>query len=496
MSPLPGKDDANQPDKSPKLTHLYISESLKIPLKSLEDRKKKVVNALNELSELDHQLTAMNKEGAGKPAARKASVPTQGPPVTNKKTVANVSDPPKKKLSVGKVATPHPPPPKPQEQSSKEKPKVQAQPSTDKLKTTQAAATHDTNAKDPKVKASHHQLASHPNQKKDEKTAPPASSQETKSVDSSVKRRTLANTDDGTLSKKQYGDEQLLAVPSASEKESVQNWVEKKIERVLILDMILTIIAAVLTALACYTLFRLPITIYSHHILKEIFLGSTDANVEAMGFKSPLGLRNVAPLPVANCCMYIFCLWVVYMMQYPKKGKPTQICLHKVNEWNHLKTKITLVSSALFGVVLSKPQQGGQGGRSPYYNPADKQASILRYDNVNNGDGTYQYAYETSNGIAAEEQGFLKNPGTNNEIQTARGSYQYYGPEGQLYRIVYTADENGFQAQGDHLPTPPPIPPEIQKSLDIIYANARQQQAQAGRPGQQRPQGYYSPPTN
>jgi len=157
---------------------------------------------------------------------------------------------------------------------------------------------------------------------------------------------------------------------------------------------------------------------------------------------------------------------------------------------------ITLVSSALFGMVLSKPQQGAAGGRSPYYNPADKQATILRYDNVNNGDGTYQYAYETSNGIAAEEQGFLKNQGTNNEIQTARGSYQYYGPEGQLYRIVYTADENGFVATGDHLPTPPPIPPEIQKSLDIIYANARQQTANAARPGQQRPQGYYSPPQN
>lgn len=72
-------------------------------------------------------------------------------------------------------------------------------------------------------------------------------------------------------------------------------------------------------------------------------------------------------------------------------------------------------------------QQTQQGGRSAYYNPADRQATIVRFVNDNSGDGNYQYAYETSNGIAAEEQGFLKNPGTNNEIQSARGSYQYYG---------------------------------------------------------------------
>lgn len=121
-----------------------------------------------------------------------------------------------------------------------------------------------------------------------------------------------------------------------------------------------------------------------------------------------------------------------------------------------------MVSSAVLVVVIALGGVSGmpqQGQRSPYYNPADRQATIVRYDNVNNGDGNYQYAYETSNGIAAEETGFLKNAGTNNEIQTARGSYQYYGPEGQLFKIVYTADENGFQAQGDHLPTPPPIPP-------------------------------------
>lgn len=37
------------------------------------------------------------------------------------------------------------------------------------------------------------------------------------------------------------------------------------------------------------------------------------------------------------------------------------------------------------------------------------------------------------------------------------------------------ADENGFQAQGDAIPTSPPIPEAIQKALDIIYRNAAAQ---------------------
>uniref|UniRef100_A0A2H1VVG3 SFRICE_030046 n=1 Tax=Spodoptera frugiperda TaxID=7108 RepID=A0A2H1VVG3_SPOFR len=97
----------------------------------------------------------------------------------------------------------------------------------------------------------------------------------------------------------------------------------------------------------------------------------------------------------------------------------------------------------------------------------ERNAAILRQDNSNDGE-TYAYAYETENGISGEENGVATNG-----VQ-AQGSYSYTGDDGKVYSVRYTADENGFQPQGDHLPTPPPIPAEILKALE---QNARDEAA-------------------
>ncbi|XP_075981298.1 pupal cuticle protein 27-like [Anticarsia gemmatalis] len=91
----------------------------------------------------------------------------------------------------------------------------------------------------------------------------------------------------------------------------------------------------------------------------------------------------------------------------------------------------------------------------------ERNAAILRQDFTNDGE-TYSYAYETENGIYAEESGVATNG-----VQ-AQGGYSYTGDDGKVYSVKYTADANGYVPQGDHLPTSPPIPEEILKSLETI----------------------------
>lgn len=129
----------------------------------------------------------------------------------------------------------------------------------------------------------------------------------------------------------------------------------------------------------------------------------------------------------------------------------------------------------------------GPFGRGP-------QIPILRYDNnPNQGDGSYSYAYETGNGIQAQEQGYLKGAGgAAGEAQTAQGSFSYTGPDGARYAISYTADENGFRPVGAHLPTPPPIPDAILRSIEQNRADGSLGggfRDGSGDDGQYRPQG-------
>lgn len=110
---------------------------------------------------------------------------------------------------------------------------------------------------------------------------------------------------------------------------------------------------------------------------------------------------------------------------------------------------------------------------------------IVKQDQEVNFDGNYRLSYETGNGISVQEQGVLKNAG-NPEAETAdvQGFYQYTAPDGTPVQLQYTANENGFQAQGAHLPvapTPPPIPEAIQRSLDWNAAHPEPEEPKAKR---------------
>ncbi|XP_075981150.1 uncharacterized protein LOC142979844 [Anticarsia gemmatalis] len=111
--------------------------------------------------------------------------------------------------------------------------------------------------------------------------------------------------------------------------------------------------------------------------------------------------------------------------------------------------------------LYSDQSQGHEGYEVESHRPeGEKTAKILEYHSENDGHH-YKYAYETENGIRAEEQGETLDKGT-----SAHGAFSYKGDDGQVYSITYTADENGFRPTGDHLPTPPPVPEEILKSLE------------------------------
>ncbi|KAJ8956811.1 hypothetical protein NQ318_014225 [Aromia moschata] len=127
--------------------------------------------------------------------------------------------------------------------------------------------------------------------------------------------------------------------------------------------------------------------------------------------------------------------------------------------------KVVVAITFLFTTSWASPQHSGDP------------IPIVRYENEGvNADGSYQWSYETGNGIVAQEQGQLKNPGSENAAAEVQGSYQYQAPDGTPIALNYLANEDGFQPQGDHLPTPPPIPPAIQKALEWIAAHPEPEQ--------------------
>ncbi|KOB73438.1 putative cuticle protein [Operophtera brumata] len=81
-----------------------------------------------------------------------------------------------------------------------------------------------------------------------------------------------------------------------------------------------------------------------------------------------------------------------------------------------------------------------------------------------------------ADGTWVGEEGYFTNPKKTEESLVKKGWYQYIGADGRTYTVTYWADHTGYHAYGEHLPTPPPIPPAIQASID---QNAREEAAKA-----------------
>ncbi|XP_046393065.1 endocuticle structural glycoprotein ABD-5-like [Ischnura elegans] len=98
-----------------------------------------------------------------------------------------------------------------------------------------------------------------------------------------------------------------------------------------------------------------------------------------------------------------------------------------------------IIFAALIAVTLARPQ-----------NPKD--VTITSYTNDNIGINGYNFGYVQSDGTSRQENGELKNIGTENEALVVRGTFTYIGDDGKEYTVTFVADENGYRPEGAHLP--------------------------------------------
>lgn len=89
----------------------------------------------------------------------------------------------------------------------------------------------------------------------------------------------------------------------------------------------------------------------------------------------------------------------------------------------------------------------------------DAHAKVINYASDIRADG-FQYAYDITNAIHGAASG--------NAVGDIQGDFSWISPEGEHVAVQYLADENGYQPKSDVLPTPPPVPEAILKSLDYI----------------------------
>ncbi|XP_055844431.1 pupal cuticle protein Edg-78E-like [Episyrphus balteatus] len=125
--------------------------------------------------------------------------------------------------------------------------------------------------------------------------------------------------------------------------------------------------------------------------------------------------------------------------------------------YNRNITFVTLLSVSCAAPPAPSPSAAAAAPSS------DATAEVKNYTDQIHPDGSFGYQFETSNGINIQESGTANG--------TVQGAVQYQSPDGEQIQLTYTADENGYQPSGSHLPTSPPVPEQIQKALEYIQAH-------------------------
>ncbi|KAH8297027.1 hypothetical protein KR044_003718 [Drosophila immigrans] len=99
--------------------------------------------------------------------------------------------------------------------------------------------------------------------------------------------------------------------------------------------------------------------------------------------------------------------------------------------------------------------------------PVENDDPIVNDSNVEYN-GKFHSHVELRDGSVSTQEGELKEIHEHQYGEAIKGHYSFVGEDGQTYAVTYTADENGFRAVGDHLPTPPPTPESVLRTLEYL----------------------------
>ncbi|NP_001161326.1 cuticular protein RR-1 family member 49 precursor [Nasonia vitripennis] len=101
---------------------------------------------------------------------------------------------------------------------------------------------------------------------------------------------------------------------------------------------------------------------------------------------------------------------------------------------------------------------------------SSRSARIIKQDMEVNPDGSHFNVWSSDNGIDVQEQSVVQQV-EDVAVPVSQGEISYVDHEGNQYHLTYVADQFGFRAKGDHLPTPPPLPAGIARGLEYIKAH-------------------------